>query len=344
MRKKTACMSHLQPVSMQDVARKAHVSPQTVSRVANGSKAVRPETRQRVEIAMELLGYRPNYAARALKHGRFNDIGVVLFNMTSFGNARILNGIVGAATDCGYAITVHTINVAHEHPLQAAIDRMKQLPVDGVVVVMEQTVSDFDQFVPSPDFPVVLTSEEPANHCPTIDADQYGCSTAVVDYLLSKGHRTVYHITGPSSSRAALSRTRGWRDALEQFGIAIPPTYVGDWEADSGYQAGLVLSHDADCTAIYASNDQMAYGAIQGLRTAGKRVPEDVSIVGVDDSLTGMIPRLNLTTMRMKFDEIGRQAFAMVKLQLEGEHVPSGVKTVIPAELIERSSVRDANV
>ena len=84
-------------VSMQDVARAAGVSPQTVSRVANGSNAVRPETRQRVEAAMERLGYRPNYAARALKHGQFRNIGVVLFHMTTFGNARILNGIVEAA-------------------------------------------------------------------------------------------------------------------------------------------------------------------------------------------------------------------------------------------------------
>ena len=85
-------MDHSQPASMQDVAKAASVSPQTVSRVANGSNAVRPETRQRVEAAMAKLGYRPNYAARALKHGKFKDVGVVLFNMLTYGNARILGG------------------------------------------------------------------------------------------------------------------------------------------------------------------------------------------------------------------------------------------------------------
>ena len=200
---------------------------------------------------------------------------------------------------------------------------------------------DFDEFQPPQDLPVVLISEDPANHCPTIDADQYGCSTAIVDYLLSKGHRTVYHIAGPSSSRAAESRAQGWRDALEQMGIPVPPTYVGDWEADSGYQAGLSLARDPGCTAIYAANDQMAYGAMLGLRAGGKRVPEDVSVVGVDDSLVGMVPRLNLTTMRMKFTEIGREAFSIVKRICEGERIPSGVKTVIPPEFIERGSVRD---
>ncbi|BAQ30762.1 transcriptional regulator [Bifidobacterium scardovii JCM 12489 = DSM 13734] len=334
-------MGNTSTASMQDVAREAGVSPQTVSRVANGSNAVRPETRRKVEAAMDKLGYRPNYAARALKHGKFKDIGVVMFNMTTFGNARILNGIAAAANDNGYATTVQSIGRGRERTLQAAIERMKQLPVDGVVVVMEERVPDFDEFQPPQDLPVVLISEDPANHCPTIDADQYGCSTAIVDYLLSKGHRTVYHIAGPSSSRAAESRAQGWRDALEQMGIPVPPTYVGDWEADSGYQAGLSLARDPGCTAIYAANDQMAYGAMLGLRAGGKCVPEDVSVVGVDDSLVGMVPRLNLTTMRMKFTEIGREAFSIVKRICEGERIPSGVKTVIPPEFIERGSVRD---
>ena len=330
-------------VSMQDVARAAGVSPQTVSRVANGSNAVRPETRQRVEAAMERLGYRPNYAARALKHGQFKNIGVVLFHMTTFGNARILNGIVEAAEDDGYATTLVTIGHGHVRTLQAIAERMKQLPVDGVIVVLEERIADFDDFEPPKELPFVLVNESAANHCPTIDADQYGCSTAIVDYLLSKGHRTVYHITGSSASQAARSRARGWHEALEQFGVPIPPTYVGDWGADSGYQAGLALAHEADCTAIYAANDQMAYGAILGLKAAGKRVPEDVSVIGVDDSLSETVPRLNLTTMRMKFEEIGREAYSMVRRICDGERVPVGVKTVIPTELIERSSVRELN-
>lgn len=330
--------------SMQDVAREAGVSPQTVSRVANGSNAVRPETRQRVEAAMEKLGYRPNYAARALKHGRFKDIGVVLFNMTTYGNARILNGIATAAADNDYSITVQTMRSGSERTLHTAIERMKQQPVDGVIVVLEEMIADFNAFVPPRDLPVVLVTEGAADHCPTIDTDQYGCSTALVDYLMSKGHRTVYHIAGPSSSRAAESRARGWRDSLEQLGARVPSMYVGDWLADSGYQAGLALAHDPECTAIYAANDQMAYGAICGLEAAGKRVPEDVSVMGVDDSLVGMIPRLTLTTMRMRFDRIGSEAFSMVRRQCEGERVPVGVKTVIPPELVERSSVRDLNV
>lgn len=341
--KKGMHMARATQISMQDVAREAGVSPQTVSRVANDSDAVRPETRIRVEAAMEKLGYRPNYAARALKHGKFQDIGVVMYNMSSFGNARILSGITNAAMENGYSVTIQTMDHGMERTLKAAIERMKQQPVDGVIVVLEERITDFAGFKPPRDLPVVLISEGAADYCPTIDADQYGCSTAIVDYLMSKGHRTVYHITGPSNSRAAESRARGWREALEQLGAQVPPIYIGDWCADSGYQAALALAHDPNCTAIYAANDQMAYGAILGLQAAGKRVPEDVSVVGVDDSLVDMVPRLNLTTMRMKFDNIGAAAFSMVRRQCEGEHVPAGVKTVIPCELVERGSVRDIN-
>ena len=334
-------MSNRQPVSMQDVARRAGVSPQTVSRVANMSEAVRSTTRMRVEEAMQELGYRPNYAARALKQGRFEDVGVVLFSMSRYGNARILNGISSAAFDDDYAVTLQIMSDDKSHPVQSAIDRMKRLPVDGVIVILEENVSDFAQYQPTEDFPVVLVSEEPADFCPTIDADQYGCSTVVVDYLLSKGHRTVYHVAGPTSSRAAQSRASGWRDSLRQLGLRVPSMIIGDWEADSGYQAGLKLAHDPECTAIYASNDQMAYGVIRGLEVEGRQVPRDVSVVGVDDSLVGMIPKLELTTMRMKFDEIGRESFSMLRRQLTGEKLPTGVKEVIPAELIERGSVRD---
>lgn len=116
-------MSRPTQVSMQDVAKAADVSPQTVSRVANGSDAVKPETRQRVEAAMERLGYRPNYAARALKHGRFQDIGVVMFNTATFGNARILDSIVANAADDDYSVTIQTMRHGAERTLSAAIDR-----------------------------------------------------------------------------------------------------------------------------------------------------------------------------------------------------------------------------
>ena len=332
-------MPRHRPVSMRDVALAAAVSPQTVSRVANGGESVTPSTRRRVEAAMRKLGYRPNYAARALKHGRFRNIGVALFDMTKFGNARILGGITRTAAERGYAVTLHIIGDDAPHTLRAVVDRMKRLPVDGVIVIMEQRLGDLDTFVPTTNLPVVLVGDGRADQCPTIDADQYGCSTAIVDYLMARGHATVHHIAGPSSSLAAQRREQGWRDALSRHGAGAPPVHAGDWGADSGYTAGIALAGDTRCTAIYAANDQMAYGAIAGLRDAGRSVPDDVSVVGVDDSLPGVVPGLELTTMRIRFEDIGAGAFVMLQRQCEGSQTLRDARTVVPSELIERGSV-----
>ena len=134
-------------VSLQDVAREAGVSPQTVSRVANGSDAVRPATKLKVEAAMEHLGYRPNYAARALKSGHFNNVGVLLSNMSANGNSRILEGITTAAANSGYSITIRPLDNLQDQSLAGALKLVEGLPLDGAIVIMERDFTDFNQFV-----------------------------------------------------------------------------------------------------------------------------------------------------------------------------------------------------
>jgi DNA-binding LacI/PurR family transcriptional regulator len=331
-----------QSASIQDVAREAGISPQTVSRVANDSDKVKPETREKVQKAMQKLGYRPNYAARALKRGNFNDVGVVLYSTSEYGNTRILDAILSSANKNHYATTIQMMDKSCRHPLYDAMEQMQALPVDGLIVIMEQCTPDFEAFRPPSDFPTVLISERPSPHCITIDTDQYDCSTQVVNYLLRKGHKTVYHIAGPTQvSQAAERRVAGWADALYNAQITnLPEVQYGDWHAQSGYDAALKLSRQENCTAVYAANDQMAYGAILGFQAAGKKVPEDVSVVGIDDSLSDYVPQLQLTTLRPQFDKIGEQAFNVIIEASTGKQAPKpGSKIVIPANLVERSSV-----
>mgnify|MGYP000287792704 CR=1 FL=1 len=175
---------------------------------------------------------------------------------------------------------------------------MSALPVDGMVVIMNRMPADFGTFEPLPGMQTVLVTMLEHPLCSTVDNDQFDCSRQVVEYLLERGHKTVHFISCPERSLSGMRREEGWRETLRAHGIEPPRLIRGDWTAQSGYAAGQALADDPTCTAIYASNDAMAYGCIRGLESRGKRVPEDVSVVGVDDSLGDIVPDRRLTTVR----------------------------------------------
>lgn len=323
--------------SIKDVARLAGVSEQTVSRVAHNSDSVRPATKERVQAAMRELGYRPNFAGRSLRQGEFRTVGVVMLNMQGAGNIDRLEGFAEAADTHGYAITIAQLN-EKPYTLNAAAQRMLSLPVDGMIVCMNRMTADFGTFEPPAGLKCVLISQLEHPICSTVDGDQRACSKMVVNYLLERGHKTVHFISSPERSLSGMQRELGWREAMEEAGIEPPVLIRGDWTAKSGYEAGLAFAADPTCTAIYASNDNMAYGCIKGLEAAGKRVPEDVSVVGVDDALGDIVPDLELTTVRFDNKRVG--AWAVEKIA--GINAPYNKKEheLIKPVLIERKTVR----
>lgn len=144
----------------------------------------------------------------------------------------------------------------------------------------------------------------------TVDSDHYGCSLLLMDHLFELGHEQIRYIGGPSFSVDEQFRRAGWQDALERKHIKPQAPLEGDWSANSGYEAARYLAeHDRTMTAIYAANDQMANGAIAALRDSGLRVPEDVSVVGVDDSLDDFVAHNELTTVRFDLHQRGREVF-----------------------------------
>ena len=161
----------------------------------------------------------------------------------------------------------------------------------------------------------------------------------MVDHLRSRGHTQIRHLAGPKDSITADFRTRGWRDSLERAGLEVVEPLHGDWTADSGYELSEKLVQDAEMTALYAANDQMAMGAIMALRAHGRRVPEDVSVIGVDDSMQGMVPHNDLTTVRFDMRERGRKTFDYFFSQLSRESKVEAVR--LPGELVERGTVAD---
>lgn len=327
------------PVSMADVAVKAGVSQQTVSRVVNGQSNVREQTRRAVQEAMEELGFRPNFAGRSLRSGQYRSVGLCIYDITQFGNLSTLDGIMTAAREHGYAITMVEMGGDEPVSLESMTKRMLSLPVDAMIMSMSIKAEDFDGFRPSPGFGTVLLTMYEHPRCTTVDSDQYGCSTLVMDHLLSRGHQQVRFVAGPAYSVDSVFREKGWRDALVSQGLNVAEPLRGDWTADSGYEAGAALAADKDMTAVYVANDQMALGVISALEDAGRRVPEDVSVVGVDDSLTDSVPHNRLTTVRFDLFSRGRKAFEQALLATSPNYRVQQIR--IAGTLVERQTVAD---
>lgn len=340
-------------LSMADVAAVAGVSQQTVSRVINNLPNVSEKTRERVNKAVAELGFRPNYAGRSLRVGRYRSVGLCVNDVTQIGNLSLLDGISAAARARGYAITLIEMSKTESFSLAEASRRMAELPVDGMVIAMSRMAPDFESFTPQARMGTVLVSMYAHPRCTTVDSDHYGCSTLVMEHLFNYGHEQIRYVAGPSFSIDNEFREAGWRDALVARGIEPVEPLRGDWSANSGYEAGLKLADDRSMTAVYAANDQMAIGVIDALRDRGLRVPEDVSVVGIDDSLGSYCAHNNLTTVR--FDLLSRGATVFEHAVPSEEEDQNGigswnsdgttaagtdVKTIrIPGRLVERGTV-----
>lgn len=322
---------------MADVARLAGVSSQTVSRVSNGSPSVVPRTRDRVLAAMRDLGYRPNSAARALKRGEFRTLGVVLFTLSTTGNVRTLEAIASSAADEGYAITLLPIAFPTQDEVRGAFHRLSELAVDAVIAIMEVHLLDATRLLVPPGLQVIVADSGASDQYGVVDTDQSGGARAAVEHLARLGHRTVWHLAGPEESFAAQRRAQAWREALEERGLPVPEPVRGDWSADSGYRLGLRLAADPECTAVFAANDQMALGLLRALHECGRRVPQDVSVVGFDDipEAASFLPPL--TTIRQDFSEVGRQLVAGVLRRLRQDSDEQGT-TMVPTTLVVRQS------
>lgn len=323
---------------MVDVAREAGVSLKTVSRVVNEPDAVRPATRDAVHAAMERLGFRANYAARSLKLGSYKTVGLVFFELHG-GELSVLSGISTAAAQKGYAITLVTASPGEQLTLGEAARRMATLPVDAMIFNLGRMVDDFEGYRSPTGLKTVIVTPFEQVGCTTVSDDQAGAARIAVQRLVELGHRQIRFIAGPAESLASRNRELGWREALAQAGLDAVEPLRGDWGADSGYEAGARLAaSDAECTAILAGNDNMAYGAMLALRDAGVDVPGDVSVIGFDDSLPGVVPNSRLSSIRFDHAELGRRAFEEALL---AEAAPRRV--LVPATLIERASLGPAH-
>jgi DNA-binding LacI/PurR family transcriptional regulator len=322
---------------MADVARVAGVSHQTVSRVINDADHVRPETRERVLRAMVELDYRPNPVARALVTGRSRTLGVVSFDTTLYGPASTLFGIERAAHTEGYFVSIVSVTSLDRASVLGAVERLRAQGVDGILIITPQELAAEAVLHVPPDLAVVAVEAGPEEQVPVVAVDQFAGAVAATEHLLALGHRTVWHVAGPSDWLEARQRIDGWAAALDAAGADAPPLLTGDWSARSGYELGRRLATVRDVTAIFAANDQMALGILRAVHEAGREVPRDLSIVGFDDIPEAQFFTPPLTTVRQDFNEMGRQSLMLLIGEIAAPQRSSS-RVVVDPELRIRDS------
>ncbi|GAA1981798.1 LacI family DNA-binding transcriptional regulator [Isoptericola halotolerans] len=298
---------------LSDVAERAGVSVSTVSRVLTGRTPVSQKLRDRVESAVAELGYRPNAAAQTLVSGRRSTVAVLARNTLRYGYAATLQGIEEAARAEGFVVTIGVIESEDPGAMKSAIDLVLSQPLAGAIVVEFDTlgIATLDALPAS--LPVVAAAgaRRRAGSRPHAFLDDEAGGREATQYLLSLGHRTVHHVAIPATRERA-GRSWGWRSAMNDAGVPLPPMIQASYDPDSGYEAGRELAKDPSVTAVLCGNDELAIGVVRALAEAGRGVPGDVSVVGFDDQPFARMWMPALTTVAQDFPELGRRTFGLL--------------------------------
>ena len=329
---------HREP-AMTDVARLAGVSHQTVSRVLNDHPNVREQTRLRVRAAIAELGYRPNRAARALVTGRSQVIGMVTLNSTLYGPSMLLAAFEQVAGEAGFAVSVASVGRLDRTSIAGAVERHLGQQVAGLVVIAPVASAGEALDHMPPDLPLVTVDGDPQRSHALVTVDQVAGARAATRLLLDAGHRTVWHVAGPADWYDAAGRIDGWRQALTEAGAEIPPPVPADWSAAAGYAAGQMLARMPEVTAVFAANDPLALGLLRALHERGRRVPQEVSVVGFDDVPEAAYFIPPLTTVRPDFEAVARAGLDLLLAQVSGDAGGPG-RVVLEPALVIRDSVR----
>lgn len=344
----TKCMAIKKRVTISQVAREAGVSTQTVSRVINERPDVSRATRRRVKDVIERLGYRPSHAARTLSQGQSRSIGVVAYGIEYFGPSRALSGIEKQASQLGYTPVLYLLREPEIENVSQILAEVLSRSVDGIIWAVPEigcNRSWLDKRVPGLPVPLVLLSMEPRPDTSVVSVDNYRGGKLATQHLIAQGYEDIGLITGPLDWWEARERARGWRDALIEAGSAIEKNQkvCGDWTAESG-SLGLasLLEQRPKIDAVFASNDQMALGAIQAARRRGLRLPEDLALVGFDNAPEAAFLWPPLTTVGQPLYDVG--CFSVKELQRlidEGKEETAAIQprtTVLQPTLIVRES------
>jgi DNA-binding LacI/PurR family transcriptional regulator len=343
-RKSVATVGGTRKPTLEDVARCAEVSYQTVSRVINQHPSVADGTRARVQRAIAKLGYQPNRAARSLVTRRSNNIGIVSFGSRYYGPTQMLVHIEAASRARGFGLTFTSVD-GHTLPeMSRAIGDLTGQNLDGIVMIApiaEVDPAEIAQLCGTTPFMMIDVVPSPGVH--SVAIDQIHGARLATQHLIGLGHRRVCEISGPLRWHDARLRHETWRATLGASGITPGPCVESDWTAAGGYAAAQrLLGSGVEFTALFGGNDQMALGAIRALRDAGLRVPEDVSVVGFDDVPEAAFFDPPLTTVHQDFVALGQEAVDVLTKLIGSPAAAPQQRLLYPTFVVRASTARVA--
>lgn len=329
-------------VTIYDVAREAGVSMATVSRVVNNNPNVKPQTRKKVFEAIERLGYRPNAVARGLASKKTTTVGVVIPDISNANFAEVARGIEDIANMYHYNIILCNADKKKEKEIRV-INTLLEKQVDGLLFMGGNVTEEHVQAFRTSNVPIVLcgTTEE-HNAIPAVDINHEKAAFDAVQLLINKGHRRIGMISGTlQDPNNGFARYQGYKKALEHAGIPFSDELVriGNYRYESGVDAvKYFLELSERPTAIFAATDEMAIGAIHAIQDAGLHVPEDFSVISVDNSRMASMVRPLLTAVAQPMYDIGAVSMRLLTKLMNKETIEHP-KIELPHEIIERQSV-----
>ncbi|GGJ53543.1 LacI family DNA-binding transcriptional regulator [Deinococcus roseus] len=329
------------PAVITDVAKRAGVSHQTVSRVLNKHPSVSEHTRKKVLEAIQELDYRPNLTARSLVTRKTSTIGVVSCGSSQYGPSQMVYGIELAARDANYHVIITNITELTREQISDAIDHLMNQQVEGIILITPLIIKlgDIKDLLPS--VPYVLIDAPWGIDLPTVMIDQVSGARKITRHVLDRGHQKIAFLSGPLHWSDARGRLEGFQQEMQHDGLVADLIVEADWSAEGGFLATQkLLKKNFDFTAMIAANDQMALGAIRAFKDAGLRVPEDISIVGFDDIPEAAFFDPPLTTIKQNFGLLGKRGVTHLLERLSDPHTDVS-QSVIQTQLVPRHSVKD---
>ncbi len=330
------------PVSIKDIARVTNVSYSTVSRALNNSPRVKLATRTEIQRVATEMGYLPSAIARSLVTRRTNTIGVVVTTITDLFFAEVIRGIEEQAVRVGYSVILTNSEAQPDREL-AAVQALRSRRVDGIILVAACADKERKERLlhsTETNLPIVIINNVHAEHIGySIETDNLAGGQEATRHLIDLGHRRIAHISGPPNEWDGVERQQGYKQALRWAGLPIDPALIirGDNQPDGGLAAAQQLLALPDPpTAIFCYNDATALGVMRAIHAAGRRIPEDISIVGFDDIALASYFEPPLTTMAQPKRKMGARAVQMI-LDLIGGDVEV-TDCVLPSRLIVRQS------